>query len=108
MHPLVVFAQTRAETQFDGYALCGQGKGAICANKRYTSIDEQTATFIDYMAGLSNAQALHTAVVLSENLWLRRATSKKFAYLLRCRECKTAFAYEVEKKGKADVGETEN
>lgn len=58
--------------------LWGQGKDAICANKQYTSIDEQAALFIDYVTGLSNAQALQTSGVLSEHFWLRRAMSKKF------------------------------
>jgi hypothetical protein len=58
--------------------LWGQGKDAICANKQYTSIDEQTASFIDYLTGLSNAKALQTSGVLSEHFWMRRMMSKKF------------------------------
>lgn len=58
--------------------LWGQGKNAICANKQYTSIDEQAALFIDHLSGLSNAQALQTSGVLSKHFWLRRAMSKKF------------------------------
>jgi hypothetical protein len=58
--------------------LWGQGKDAICANKQYTSIDEQTALFVDYVSSLSNAQALRTSGVLSKQFWLRRALSKHF------------------------------
>lgn len=57
--------------------LWGQGKDAICANKQYTSIDEQAASFLDYVTGLSNEKALQTSGVLSEHFWLRRARSKK-------------------------------
>lgn len=58
--------------------LWGQGKDAICANKQYTSIDEQTASFIEHVSGLSNAQALQTSGVLSKHFWSHHATSKKF------------------------------
>ena len=55
--------------------LWGQGKDATCANKQYTSIDEQTASFTDHLTGLSNEEALQTSGVLSEHFWLRRAMS---------------------------------
>jgi hypothetical protein len=58
--------------------LWGQGKDAICANKQSTSIDEQVASFIDYLSGLPNKTALQTSGVLSAHFWLRRAMSKKF------------------------------
>ncbi|RJF95152.1 hypothetical protein [Noviherbaspirillum saxi] len=47
--------------------LWGQGKDAICANKQYTSIDEQIASLIDYVTGPSNAKTLQTSGVLSED-----------------------------------------
>lgn len=59
-------------------SLWGQGKNAICANKQYTSIDEQAASFIDYVTGLSNAHALQASGVMSKHFWLRRAMSKHF------------------------------
>lgn len=58
--------------------LWGQGKDAICANKQYASIDEQTASFIEHLTGLSNKEALQTSGVLSKHFWLRRAMLKKF------------------------------
>ena len=58
--------------------LWGQGKDAICANKQYTSIDEQVASFIGYLSGLPNETALQTSGVLSAHFWLRRVMSKKF------------------------------
>jgi transposase len=56
--------------------LWGQGKDAICANKQFTSIDEQVASFIEHVSGMSNPEALHTAGVLSEHFWLRRVLEK--------------------------------
>jgi hypothetical protein len=58
--------------------LWGQGKDAICANKQYTSIDEQVASFIDYLSRLRNETALQTSGVLSAHFWLRHVMSKKF------------------------------
>lgn len=58
--------------------LWGQGKDAICANKQYTSVDEQAAHFIHHLVGLSNAQALQTAGILSKHFWLRHVLVKKF------------------------------
>lgn len=58
--------------------LWGQGKDAICANKQYTSIDEQVTSFIDHLSGLSNGRALQTAGVLSRRFWLRRVRVKNF------------------------------
>jgi hypothetical protein len=58
--------------------LWGQGKDAICANKQFTSIDEQVARFIDHVSSLSNADALRTSGVLSRHFWLRRVLEKNF------------------------------
>lgn len=57
--------------------LWGQGKDAICANKQYTSVDDQAAHFIHHMAGLSNVQSLQTAGILSEHFWFRHVLVKK-------------------------------
>lgn len=56
--------------------LWGQGKDAICANKQFTSIDEQASAFIDHLNGLSNQEALQTSGVRSCNFWLRRIAEK--------------------------------
>jgi transposase len=58
--------------------LWGQGKDAISANKQYTSMNEQTALFVEYVSGLSNARALQTSGILSKRFWLRRTLSKYF------------------------------
>jgi len=58
--------------------LWGQGKDAICANKQYTSIDEQVTSFIAYLSGLSNVEALQTSGVMSKRFWLKHLRSKKF------------------------------
>jgi hypothetical protein len=57
--------------------LWGQGKGAICANKQYAPIDEQVASFNDYVSRLPNETALQTSTVLAQHCWLRRVSSKK-------------------------------
>jgi hypothetical protein len=56
--------------------LWGQGKDAICANKQFTSIDDQVAAFIDHLNGLSNQEALQTSGVRSRKFWLRRTVEK--------------------------------
>jgi hypothetical protein len=56
--------------------LWGQGKDAICANKQFTTIDEQVAAFINHLNGLSNHEALQTSGVLSRQFWLRRVVEK--------------------------------
>jgi DDE superfamily endonuclease len=58
--------------------LWGQGKDVVSANKQYGTIDEQVDRFIDYVAGLSGPEALHTSGVLSDDFWLRDTLSKKF------------------------------
>lgn len=74
----LLWLPTRAPELNPMDTLWGQGKDAICANKQYASIDEQTASFIDHLAGLSNKEALQTSGVLSKHFWLRRAMLKKF------------------------------
>ena len=56
--------------------LWGQGKDVISANKQYLPIEDQVDRFIHYLLGLSNHEALHTAGVLSNDFWLKRALSK--------------------------------
>lgn len=58
--------------------LWGQGKDAICANKQFTSIDEQVARFIDHVSGSSSADALRTSGVLSRHFWFRHVLEKNF------------------------------
>lgn len=58
--------------------LWGQGKDAICANKQYTSIDDQVESFIAHLSNLSNREALHTSGVLADQFWLKHALSKNF------------------------------
>jgi hypothetical protein len=53
--------------------LWGQGKDRISANKQYATIDEQVDRFLEHLAGLSAIEALHTAGVLSDGFWLKRA-----------------------------------
>jgi hypothetical protein len=53
--------------------LWGQGKDRMSANKQYASIDDQVDRFLDYLQSLSGQEALHTAGVLSENFWLKKA-----------------------------------
>jgi hypothetical protein len=59
-------------------ALWGQAKDVVSANKQYRTIEEQVRRFLDYLAGLTNHEALHTSGVLSDNFWLMRALSKDF------------------------------
>lgn len=56
----------------------GQGKDRRSANKQYATIDEQVDRLRNYRASLSGQEALHTAGVLSENFWLKKALSKNF------------------------------
>lgn len=58
--------------------LWGQGKDAICANKQFTSIDEQVSAFIDHLNGLSDHEVLQTSGVLSRRFWLKRRAEKNF------------------------------
>lgn len=58
--------------------LWGQAKDAICANKQFTSIDEQVVSFIDHVSSLSNLEALRTSGVLSAHFWLRHTLEKNF------------------------------
>ena len=58
--------------------LWGQAKDTMCANQQYTSVNKQAAHFIHHLAGLSNAQALQTAGILSKHFWLRHVLVKKF------------------------------
>jgi len=58
--------------------LWGQVKDITSANQQYASIREQTKRFLDHLRDLSNAEALRTSGVLSENFWLRDALSKDF------------------------------
>jgi DDE superfamily endonuclease len=53
--------------------LWGQGKDRMSANKQYATIDDQVDRFLDYLQSLSGPEALHTAGVLSENFWLKKA-----------------------------------
>ena len=50
--------------------LWGHGKDHILANRQFSGIDEEVERFIDYLAGLSNREALKQAGILSENFWL--------------------------------------
>ncbi|WP_147376847.1 hypothetical protein [Noviherbaspirillum saxi] len=58
--------------------LWGQGKDAICANKQFTSIDDQVAAFIDHLNGLLDHEALQTSGMRSRRFWLRRVAEKNF------------------------------
>jgi hypothetical protein len=58
--------------------LWGQGKDLLSANRQYASIDRQAERFVSYLNSLSGREALHTAGVLSDNFWLRKALSKNF------------------------------
>jgi transposase len=51
--------------------LWGHGKDEISANKQYESIDDHVGRFIRYLEGLSSAEALEKAGVLSEDSWLK-------------------------------------
>lgn len=55
--------------------LWGQGKDAMSANKQCTNIDEQAESFITYLSGLSNKEALQTSGVLSAHFWLKHVLS---------------------------------
>jgi transposase len=59
-------------------SLWGQGKNTVSANRQYGAIDEQVASFLAYVSGLSNAAARQASGVLSESFWLRHAVSKHF------------------------------
>jgi hypothetical protein len=74
----LLWLPTRAPELNPMDTLWGQGKDAICANKQFTAIDEQVASFIEHVRGMSNAQALRTSGVLSEHFWLRRVLEKNF------------------------------
>jgi hypothetical protein len=46
------------------------GKGMVCANRQYASIEEQVQRFLHYLEGLTPAETLRKAGVLSEDFWL--------------------------------------
>jgi len=48
-------------------------KQRVCANRQYEGIDEEVERFLDYLAGVSNTEALLKAGVLSEDFWLKDA-----------------------------------
>lgn len=56
--------------------LWGQGKDAICANKQFTTIDDQVAAFIEHLNGLSNLEARQTSGVLARQFWLKHVGGK--------------------------------
>jgi len=58
--------------------LWGQAKDVISANTRYRTIEAQVDRFLDYLAGLSNDEALHTSGALSQDFWLKHASAKDF------------------------------
>jgi hypothetical protein len=58
--------------------LWGQAKDIVSANQQYAGIEEQTTRFLDHLRDLTNAEALRTCGVTSENFWLRGALSKDF------------------------------
>jgi hypothetical protein len=49
------------------------GKQRVCANRQYGSLEEEVERFLDYLSGLSNAEALRKAGTLSEDFWLKAA-----------------------------------
>jgi hypothetical protein len=51
--------------------LWGHGKDHVCANRQYDDIDYEAARFVEYMAGLSNHEALQQSGLLSPDFWLR-------------------------------------
>jgi transposase len=51
--------------------LWGHGKDHVCANRQYKNIDDEAECFVNYMAGLSNHEALRQAGLLSSDCWLR-------------------------------------
>jgi hypothetical protein len=51
--------------------LWGQAKDVISANEQYTTIEAHVDRFVEYVAGLTNGQALHTSGVLSGKFWLK-------------------------------------
>ncbi|HLJ96638.1 MAG TPA: transposase [Gemmataceae bacterium] len=61
--------------------LWGQAKEIISAGKQYASIEEQVLSFLGYLRGMSNRQALHTSGVLSKKFWLAGALSNLFCGL---------------------------
>lgn len=74
----LLWLPTRAPELNPMDTLWGQGKDAICANKQFTSIDEQVTAFIGHVSGLSNRDALRTSGVRSKHFWLRRVLEKNF------------------------------
>jgi DDE superfamily endonuclease len=58
--------------------LWGQGKDMVSANKQHATIDAQVERFLGYLTSLSGPEALHTAGVMSDDFWLKRALSKNF------------------------------
>jgi transposase len=48
------------------------GKEVICANRQYSSIEDQVESFFLYLYGLTPTEALRKAGVLSGNFWLNQ------------------------------------
>jgi len=55
--------------------LWGQAKDVISANEQYTTIEAHVDRFVEYVAGLTNGEALHTSGVLSGKFWLKGVLS---------------------------------
>lgn len=53
-------------------------KDLICANRQYETIEEQACRFVEYLARLSNQDALRIAGIQSPGFWLRSVLSKDF------------------------------
>jgi DDE superfamily endonuclease len=56
-------------------ALWGQAKDVISANQQYPTIEQHVDSFLTYVRGLTNEEALQTSGVLSWNFWLKTVLS---------------------------------
>ena len=59
-------------------SLWRHSKDVVCANKQYSTIDQQARAFVRYLKRLTDEEALQLAGVRSPNFWLNDQLSKDF------------------------------
>ena len=59
-------------------SLWRHSKDAVCANKQYSTIEQQTRTFVRYLKSLTHKEALQLSGVRSPGFWLNDQLSKDF------------------------------
>lgn len=59
-------------------SLWRHSKDVVCANKQYSTIDQQARSFVRYLKSLTDVEALQLSGVRSPDFWLHNQLSKDF------------------------------